>query len=494
MRSRLIPLVGLIAATAISGAACSAPDPGVRATQSVAADTDIFGGGGASGDGREYEIIDGVIDFGELGPQHPEYDGYLTAAILDVQQFWEEAFPEAYGAPFPPLEGGIYAAYPERTSPIPACAFGGGVATYDEVAMNAYYCSVGDYIAYDDFQLLPQFVSSLGREAVAIIMAHEFGHAVQFRIDEFDQPVILTEQQADCFAGAWAARAASGGSDLVFFDDNGVRAGLIAMLNVADPILRDGSDPLADGNAHGTGFDRVGAFQDGFFGGVQRCTTFFTENRESSLIDLPFDVTDPNAGNLPLFDPAGQGNDIATLVPDALDQFWVDLLAQNDVAFTAPPFVPFSQAGPLPTCSGVSADAWVRSVVYCPDDNTVYWDQDFAVALATDPSTGDMSVGYLFATAYSDAVQYALGSQLFGEQRALVNDCLSGAWVGWTIPPDDTRVIRLSAGDLDEAIVTLLLRGDETSDTDVAGTAFDKVDSFRGGVLGGLQFCQDQNG
>ena len=33
--------------------------------------------------------------------------------------------------------------------------------------------------AYDDDSLLPSLVNDLGKEAVAVVLAHEFGHAVQ---------------------------------------------------------------------------------------------------------------------------------------------------------------------------------------------------------------------------------------------------------------------------------------------------------------------------
>jgi predicted metalloprotease len=112
--------------------------------------------------------------------------------------------------------------------------------------------------------------------------------------------------------------------------------------------------------------------------------------------------------------------------------------------------------------------------------------------MSTDPLTGDMSVGYLFSDAYSDAIQTALRSTRTGEPRALLNDCLTGAWVASTINPPEDAVLILSAGDLDEAIVTAIARADESTDTNVNGSAFEKVDAFRTGVLGGLNVCRNE--
>ncbi|MEY4176194.1 MAG: hypothetical protein RI900_3359 [Actinomycetota bacterium] len=487
----------LVAPLVLAGVACG--DIGVRVTQRQAGVTPNESPSGTDPSGTDpaveptYEVVDGIVDFGEDGPQHPEYDGFLTAAFQDIQQFWSDEFPATYGSPWEPLEGGIYAAYPGRRSKIPGC--GTPESTYEDVQMGtAFYCIVGDFMAYDDADGLPALVEQLGKEAVGVVLAHEFGHAIQARADEWDQPGVLKEQQADCFAGAWTAHVASGASDLIRFDDADVRSGLVAMINVRDPIEAGG---LSTDDAHGTGFDRVGAFQDGFEGGAARCRTFFTEGRLDKLVDIPFEFRDPNQGNLPLIDPdpdpTNGPSDIITLIPGSLRFFWTDLAEQNGVPFTAPELSPFPTDGPYPSCEGIADTAWKGNAVFCPGDNTIHWDDDVFAALAADPLTGDMSVGYLLSNAYSDAIQYALRSNRQGESRALFSDCLTGAWVGYIVPPipqDRTDQLVLSAGDLDEAIITAIDRSDASTDTDVLGSAFEKVDAFRTGVLGGLNVCR----
>ena len=169
------------------------------------------------------------------------------------------------------------------------------------------------------------------------------------------------------------------------------------------------------------------------------------------------------------------------------------LAEANSVPFTAPTFEAFPSAGPYPTCDGVDQGAFQGNVVFCPTNNVIYWDQDTAAVLAADPLTGDLSVGYLFSNAYSDAIQTALRSQRTGEPRALMNDCLTGAWVVSIVPQmaAEDSVIVLSAGDLDEAVITAIARSDEATDTNINGSAFEKVDAFRTGVLGGLNVCRD---
>lgn len=475
--------------------ACAVGDPGVTAVESatVADEGGLFTIDSVPVE-PVYDVEPDVVDFGEAGPQHPEYDGFLTAAFGDIQAFWAEAYPATYGTPWEPLGGGIYAAYPERESPIPGCD--SPVSSYEDVQQGtAFYCIDGDFMAYDDADGLPALVELLGKEAVAVVLAHEFGHAIQARAGEWLQPGLLKEQQADCFAGAWSAHVASGASDVIRFDDADVRAGLVAMIYVRDPLDGGGlSDPLA----HGTGFDRVSAFQDGFEGGAARCATFFTEDRVASMIEIPFDRNDEFGGNLPMIDqnpdPDLGPNDIITLIPASLDFFWTELAAANGVPFTPPSFSPFATDGPYPDCPGIEPARWPRSVQYCAADNTIHWDQDFAIELSLDEFTGDMSVGYLFSAAYADAIQTALNSPATGESRALYSDCLTGAWVGFIVPPiprDRENQLVLSAGDLDEAIVTAIARADERVDTDVNGSAFEKITAFRTGLLGGLNVCRD---
>ena len=79
-----------------------------------------------------------------------------------------------------------------------------------------------------------------------------------------DLPTIVTEQQADCFAGAWVAHVRDGEAAGLTFTDADVRTGLVAMITVRDPIGIDQFEP----GGHGSAFDRVGAFQTGFTEGA----------------------------------------------------------------------------------------------------------------------------------------------------------------------------------------------------------------------------------
>ncbi|MBU6359011.1 MAG: neutral zinc metallopeptidase [Chloroflexi bacterium] len=70
---------------------------------------------------------------------------------------------------------------------------------------NAFYCQLTHGIYYDTNLLATQF-DRVGDFASAIVIAHEWGHAMQGLRDIFRHSgyTIETELQADCFAGAYA--------------------------------------------------------------------------------------------------------------------------------------------------------------------------------------------------------------------------------------------------------------------------------------------------
>jgi predicted metalloprotease len=395
---------------------------------------------------------------------------------------------------------GIYAMYPGREDlPEIACA---GTIGYDSVEMNARYLPCfddagdaildGDMILYDDEGLFPKIEEDLGQAALGIIAAHEWGHAIEARAHIFNlnDPTVGQEQQADCFAGAWAAHVARGESPyLPQFGDEEVQTGIAAMIFVRDPV---GFSPQQAG-AHGTGFDRVGAFQEGFIKGGQRCADFVDD--PNPRIDLVFTEQDiVTGGNLPL-------SDAMELLPPSLEIYWKPTLDASGVPFTPPTLAPFDTDGPYPECDGLSGEQLRNRAVFCAGNDTIAFDQQFVEQLYD--RIGDLAFIYPIAIAYGDAVQQALGLALSGEPEALLDDCLVGAWVidivpvSGSDPPTATnpnQTIMLSAGDLDEVVQAALLFGDKSSTANEVGTAFEKIDAFRAGVLGGLPACQERLG
>ena len=434
----------------------------------------------------------------DVGPDKPvrDYDEFLLAAVTDIEAWWAEQYPIVYGEAFLPLEGEVYAAYPGRPDDIPGC--GAPTTSYEDVQLFvAFYCGVGDFIVYDDGAdgLLADLVRDYGPGTIGTVLAHEFGHAIQLRTGALDRayPTILTEQQADCFAGAWTARVARNESPTIAYTDADVRAGLIAMTKVADPV---GIDQLLDGG-HGSGFDRVGAFQVGFTDGPARCAEILdaplplVPNRFTSLTDQS------TGGNAPFGSAA---NELLGFLPEDLNLYWAVETAAEVPAMEPLDLVVVRSTGQV-RCADLRGDL-DRGVALCASSGEVIVNE--AAALELYRSLGDFSVGYLLGLAWSEAVQEALGSDLEGEERALVNDCLTGGWVQTVTPVEVGRVLDLprpraegrtstvSAGDLDEAIQTVLLVADLRNDDNVIGSAFEKIEALRTGVIDGTDACLAQ--
>lgn len=442
-----------------------------------------------------------MIDFGTNKEPQP-YDEFLQLALADVQDYWRLAYPETYGSEYIELSGGIWASYPEREgNPIPAYPEGcrGDPEEAYIAEQNAFYCGYGDYMAYDDFNLVPGLVDSFGQTAVGIVFAHEFGHAIQARVGNqaiTEGATVYGEQQADCFAGSWTAHVARGESSTLKFSDEDIRSGLSAMVALKDPLIigdENGAPTGIDvfeGAAHGTAFDRVGAFEYGFNGGAAACKDL--ETNPLDLLNLQFDQGDnmidiQRGGNTPYdgdpsTDPATAP--LETLLVDDLTRFWT----ASVTTFAPPEVVSYPHKGPFPECADVDEDAFPFGVFYCPSTNQLLYDDGFTRTLFS--RFGDFSVGYVISNAWSEAVQTELGSSLDGEKRALINDCLTGAWTKDIVPNgSDTQPFQISPGDLDEAVETALVLGTEGLDANLMGSAFEKIDYFRAGVLGGVGEC-----
>ena len=154
---------------------------------------------------------------------------------------------------------------------------------------NAVYCGSARSIYYD-----PVFLQNLWRDigdyAPMFVLAHEWGHLVQNLPGVMTGPRLFTiqnELQADCLAGQYS-RDASGRKVLEAGDDDE------AILS-----LRQGRDefdyPWFARQAHGSGGQRVDAFQEGLDGRPCEGADFWRRVH-----------VDPNAANRQA--PAGEGS------------------------------------------------------------------------------------------------------------------------------------------------------------------------------------------
>lgn len=431
-------------------AACSASD--LRIDQEVI--------GGPSPDAPEDDTV-----FTDLDP-----DEVVQIALDDLAVYWDDRLPDLYGAAFTPPAGGLLPYGPDTA--VPQC--GDEPIRYDEIAANALYCPEQDFIAWDRVNLVPGLQENFGPLTVGIVMAHEYAHAIQNRGDVRGEVVTL-ELQADCFAGAWVADV-DDRIELFSSGDDRLDQAVGGFLELRDTIGVAASDP----NAHGSGFDRVSAFQDGFDVGPEACVGY--EDEPPPVVALPFRSIDDleNEGNMP----------VDLLVPrllEDLESFYDALFTDEGVVWDPlAGLVPFDPTVDEVQCGEreLRGEELERAAFYCVPDDTIYIDNaDLVPSL---DAIGDFAVGGEIARQYAFAAQDQLGILDDHENTELHADCLTGVYASAqfleTIP--DQKLF-LSPGDLDEIIIAFLAFGGD-ADT----TAFERTASFRSGFVDGFDECE----
>jgi len=403
------------------------------------------------------------------------YAGTLRLAIADLQDYWSTTLPQIYGVAYTPIPATKIIPY-TSTSKLPRC--GPGKLTYKDVAQYAFYCNAGKFLAYDDENFFPQLEKKFGDFTIALTVAHEWGHAVQDQAG-ITGPTIELEQQADCFAGAWVRHVADGGSTRLSLREGNLDTGLAGFLTFRDP---PGSDPTASG-AHGSAFDRVGAFQDGYDGGPQRCKDF--DQDPPQLADIPFaNSTDAkNGGNLPY-------KEVIPATAQDLDAYWSGLLSDYQSVQHISAYNPDKA---LPVCDGqtLSRAEAVNGIAYCGSSSTIAYDRRLLPAVYA--RSGDFGVAVVIASEWAVAMQEL--EKVTGNPKALElqQSCFTGSWAGDVVKGGhnpDGKLLTLSAGDLDEAIQSFLIfRDSKKISAGTGATAFENVDAFRTGFFQGEAVC-----
>ena len=159
----------------------------------------------------------------------------LIDAIADIESFWGDNYANVYDDTYSKLSGGVHPAYPDNTSTLPSgCAFAGD---YQDVVDNAFYCDEGDFIVYDDAGLFPEFANEFGPVTVAVILAHEWGHAIQSSYRHgilYSYASTTIELQADCFAGAWVGHVRENGLNGYSISQSDITGALLGLVQIGD--------------------------------------------------------------------------------------------------------------------------------------------------------------------------------------------------------------------------------------------------------------------
>jgi len=411
-----------------------------------------------------------------MGTDDGEMDELGRQAISDIEEFWEATYDASFDGSFESVKE-LISWDANGFDDTEFC----GDNTYGIV--NAGYCLDDHTIGWDRGELLPALHRAHGDMGVVMVLAHEYGHAIQYQsgMADNDTPTLVAEQQADCLAGTYMRWVAEDSSPrFALSTGEGLNNVLAAVIGFRDPLL-NADDPEVGVDEHGSAFERVSAFQFGFTDGVQACASIDMREIGQRRGDLPVLLPEDHTGELAITERSVH-----------------DVIEALDTVFTPknPPELSFDSAD----CPDARPSP---PVSYCPATNTIavdlpkleamgaQADDDDSVSLAT----GDNSAYSVLMSRYMQAIQHEHGGvALDNAEAALRTACLTGVATA-KLSKDSTtpggNTITLTAGDVDEAVSGLLTNGLAASDVngESVPSGFSRIDAFRVGVLGDQERC-----
>lgn len=213
----------------------------------------------------------------------------IDGAQQIVDGFWAAHWSDYFtGTYTPPMVVGLY----DGTDPDTAPECGGEPLE----AYNAFYCPGDDFVAWDA-SLLVDGADQIGDSWVYLVVAHEWGHAIQARLDG-TLVAQADELQADCL-GAAALYGAEADGTLEF--DLGDEQELVTSLSaLADQM------PWTMTSDHGDAFQRVQWFTLGRNGGVNACIDVL-QDPSASTVPSTIDVSPSTGPSADVPPPTGGG-------------------------------------------------------------------------------------------------------------------------------------------------------------------------------------------
>jgi predicted metalloprotease len=408
-----------------------------------------------------------------------DIDKLALLSVNDIAEFWEQNYSPSLPGSFTPIDKLLSYDSDDPSSP-KVC----GTKTYDNP--NAFYCPSKQIMAWDRGVLVPIGRKFFGDVAIAALMAHEYGHAVQHMAHLVDGSthVIVDEQQADCFAGTYVRWVAEGKSPRFSLSTgDGLNHVLAAAITLRDPVLGPQDTEMLE-EGHGTALDRVSAFQMGFVGGAPDCAKIDFDEIQARRADLPMELPRDSTGDV-------QSGDVK------IDEDILNSMMDTLTAVFQP-----KKAPTLSLDTATCPDAQpTPPVSYCPDSNTISVDLAALQKMgeAANESNyvllqGDNTALSVLTSRYALAMEHENGDPLDTPVAALRTACLTGvAQRGMSSPVDlpSGQSLTLTAGDLDEAVAGLLTNGLAASNVNgqTVPAGFTRIVAYRSGLAGDKDLC-----
>lgn len=215
----------------------------------------------------------------ELTPEEQEIGQFVSVVLADTEEVWTRVLPEQAGVQYVDPTLVMFSGAVQS-----AC---GGASA----AMGPFYCPNDQklYLDTDFFTIMQQKMGAGGDFAYAYVVAHEVGHHVQNLLGVLGETMklrqqvgeadanrisVLTELQADCFAGVWGRNA---NEQFGTIEDGDIEEAINAAAAVGDDTLMQqaGRAVRPESFTHGSSADRMTWFKRGFDSGqIAQCNTF----------------------------------------------------------------------------------------------------------------------------------------------------------------------------------------------------------------------------
>ncbi len=398
-------------------------------------------------------------------------------SISDLEAFWKDEYGGTFDGEFRPVKALISWDSNDYDG-----EFCGDSASG---LINAGFCEDDNTIGWDRGVLFPALRQANGDMAITMVLAHEYGHAIQrmAKLNKKGTPTLVAEQQADCLAGVYMRWVAEGNSKrFTLSTGDGLNNLLAAMISFRDPLLSQ-DDYVGSGDEHGSAFERISAFQFGFTDGPSSCAAIDAQEIGQRRGDLPIELQSDQTGEWPVSEESVRA------IVEALN---ILFSPKN------PPTLSFDAAAAA-TCPDARPSP---PVSFCPASNTIAVDLPGLEKMGASNEgednvlvTGDNTAYSVLASRYMLALQHERGGLVLDNAEAgLRTACLTGVAttkLSKEVTTPDGNTVALTAGDIDEAVSGLLTNGLVASDVngDSVPAGFNRIDAFRIGVLGDQERC-----
>ncbi len=237
----------------------------------------LGGAGGGFGSGGALAPSSGGVQYDASASKDDEAGQFVASVLGYTEDTWTELFRQ-YGAKYQPpklvmFEGAVRSACGTQSS-----------------AAGPFYCP-GDKQVYIDTAFFRELqnMGAPGDFAMAYVIGHEVAHHIQnlegtsMTVQRRQRQVskvdanrlsVLTELQADCYAGVWAHHTQK---RTQFLEEGDLAEGLNAAAQIGDDVLlkKAGHTPHESMYTHGSSKERQQWFTEGLRNGkIENCNTF----------------------------------------------------------------------------------------------------------------------------------------------------------------------------------------------------------------------------